>query len=243
MSKLKAPFLSLGARGTISDTLTFQKRGQLTIARKKPIPTDPKSPAQLAQRQRYKDAVTAWHALTPEEKEAWRGVCPGLTAYQCFMRSELKYAPPPVPIDIGALAIDRASSRTSGYTYIAKDNPANASGIITTVKLWSVSTLSGCWVGTVYPTNANTRKCRDAARIDVVLYGSEQTFTGLSIVVEEGDYIATYFFSGFIEADTEGFAGLWRADGNNIHPGDEAVYTPYAEQAISLYGTGETQGS
>ncbi|GAI71681.1 unnamed protein product, partial [marine sediment metagenome] len=37
----------------------------------------------------------AWHALSPEEKEAWRGVCPGLTAYQCFMSSELKPAPPP----------------------------------------------------------------------------------------------------------------------------------------------------
>ncbi len=95
MAKPKSPLLSFGARGTIANSLTFQKRRQLTIAREKPIPTDPKSPAQLTQRQKYKDAVSAWHALTPEEKEAWRGVCPGLTAYQCFMSSELKYAPPP----------------------------------------------------------------------------------------------------------------------------------------------------
>ncbi|MBA7542928.1 hypothetical protein ES705_35253 [subsurface metagenome] len=94
MAKPKSPLLSLGARGTIADGLTFQKRGQLTIARKKPIPTDPKSPAQLAQRQTYRDAVDAWHALSPAEQEAWRGLCPGLTAYQCFMSSELKYAPP-----------------------------------------------------------------------------------------------------------------------------------------------------
>ncbi|MBA7545125.1 hypothetical protein ES705_37488 [subsurface metagenome] len=98
MAKPKSPLLSLGARGTIADTLTFQKRGRGTIAREKPIPKDPKSPAQLAQRQRYKEAVAVWNALTLEEKEAWRGVCPGLTAYQCFMRSELLYlAPPPPP--------------------------------------------------------------------------------------------------------------------------------------------------
>jgi hypothetical protein len=98
MAKPDKPLLSLGARGTIADSLTFQKRGKgkATIARQKPIPKDPKSEAQLAQRQIYRDAVAVWHALTPEEKEAWRGVCPGLTAYQCFMRSELrKVVPPP----------------------------------------------------------------------------------------------------------------------------------------------------
>ena len=97
MAKPKTPLLSLGARGSIGDTLTFQKRGRLTIARQKPIPTDPQTDLQLAQRQVYRDAVDAWRALTPEEKDAWRGVCPGLTAYQCFMRSELKYVEPTPP--------------------------------------------------------------------------------------------------------------------------------------------------
>ncbi|MBA7584127.1 hypothetical protein ES708_26080 [subsurface metagenome] len=97
MAKPKSPLLSLGARGSIGDTLTFQKRGRLTIARTKPIPTDPKSPAQLAWRQIYRDAVASWNSLTPEEKEAWRGVCPGLTDYQCFMRAELKNVEPTPP--------------------------------------------------------------------------------------------------------------------------------------------------
>lgn len=113
MSKLKSPFLSFGARGTIGDSMTFQKRGRGHFARQKPIPADPKSPAQLAQRQRYKDAVAAWHALSPEEKEAWRGVCPGLTAYQCFMNSELKYvepAPPPEEYTEEQTNYDKAAS-------------------------------------------------------------------------------------------------------------------------------------
>ncbi len=97
MAKPQQPLMSLGARGTIAGSLTFQKRGRLTIARQKPTPTDPKSPAQLAQRQIYRDAVATWNALSPEEKEAWRGVCPGLTPYQCFMRSELEYVEPTPP--------------------------------------------------------------------------------------------------------------------------------------------------
>jgi len=97
MAKPKHPLLSLGARGTIADNLTFQKRAKGTIARTKPIPRDPRSPAQLAWRQVYRTAVTIWNALTFEEKVAWRGVCPGLTPFQCFMRSELKWAPPPPP--------------------------------------------------------------------------------------------------------------------------------------------------
>ncbi len=107
--------------------MTFQKRNQGTIARTKPIPTDPKSEAQLAQRKRYIEAVAVWNALTPEEKEAWRGVCPGLTAYQCFMRSQLKYAPPPPPLYIGAGAIDRLAATSEDFTYIDKTGPASAS--------------------------------------------------------------------------------------------------------------------
>ncbi len=97
MAKPKTPLLSMGARGSIGDTLTFQKRGRLTIARQKPIPTDPQTDLQLAQRQVYRDAVADWNALTPEEKEAYRGVCPGLTPYQCYMKSALVYVPPEPP--------------------------------------------------------------------------------------------------------------------------------------------------
>ncbi|MBA7532777.1 hypothetical protein ES705_25007 [subsurface metagenome] len=97
MAKPKSPLLSLGARGSIGDTLTFQKRGRLTIARQKPIPTDPKTDLQLAQRQVYREAVAAWNALTPEEQEAYRGLCPGLTPYQCYMKTALAAAPPGPP--------------------------------------------------------------------------------------------------------------------------------------------------
>lgn len=184
MAKPKSPLLSLGARGTIADSLTFQKRGRGHFARTKPIPKDPKSEAQLAQRQVFIDAIDAWHALTQEEKEAWRGVCPGLTAYQCFMSSELKYAPPTIPIFIGADAIDRPANTLVGYTYIDINNPANASGIIHTVEIWAYSVMENCIVGTFYSINRRGLKCRDSVFIGDMPRWAKQTFSGLSIAVE-----------------------------------------------------------
>lgn len=239
MAKPDKPLLSLGARGTIADSFTFQKRGRATIVRQKPIPEDPKSPAQLAWRQVYRDAVASWNSLTTEEKEAWRGICPRLTPYQCFMRSELVYVPPPIPIDIGADAIDRASYIAVGYTIIDKNNPANASGTLHTVKVYAFISLNGLRVGTFYTTNGNTLKCRDSELIGYVENGEVRTFTGLSIAVEAGDYIGCYYTSGNIERDIEGFVGIWGKYGENIDPGDQATYTFYAGDAMSLYGIGE----
>ncbi|MBA7588473.1 hypothetical protein ES708_30531 [subsurface metagenome] len=239
MAKPEKPLLSLGARGTIADTLTFQKRGQLTIARRKPIPKDPESDAQLAWRQVYRDAVDAWRALNQQEKDAWRGVYPGLTAYQCFMKSELKYAPPPVPIDIGEGAINRAySSGYGGWTIVMAGNPANASGTIKTAEIWSNTDLAGVRIGIFYTTNGNTLKCRSSAIIGAVTGGSKQTFPGLSLSVEVGDFIGIYYDTGNIERDT-GAAGMWRVNAENIDPGDESVYEWLVGQTLSLYGIGE----
>ena len=241
MAKLHKPLLSLGARGTIADTLTFQKRGKTHYGRQKPIPIDPKSEAQLAQRQRYKDAVAVWNALSPAEKEAWRGVCPGLTAYQCFMRSQLKYPPPPLPIDIGADAIDRPSQFASGWTIISMDNPANATGILTSIEIWAVSDITGLIVGTFYTINTNTLKCRDSEPIPgTILLGSKVT-KAVSISVEAGDYIGCYFTDGLIDRSTFGYAGLWGLMAESIDPGDEADFDTWPGDAISLHGIGETQ--
>ncbi|MBA7587895.1 hypothetical protein ES708_29942 [subsurface metagenome] len=238
MTKPRNPLLSLGARGTIADSLTFQKRGRGTIARGKPTPTDPKTLLQLAQRQRYREAVAAWNALTPEGKEAWRGVCPGLTAYQCFMRSELKWPPPPIPIDIGSDPTDRISARAPNFTYIDKANPANATGTLHTIKVYFDTDTTSFRVGTFYLTNANTLKCRDSVLIGAVASHAERTFTGLSISVVEGDYIGCFFTDGYIETDTEGFIGIWYKAGEFIDPGDEATYSFLGGDAISLYGIG-----
>ena len=241
MAKPDKPLLSLGAKGTIADSLTFQKRGKATMVRRKPIPENPRSEAQLAQRQRYKDAIAVWHALSPAEKEAWRGVCPGLTAYQCFMRSQLKYAPPPLPIDIGAEAIDRPSQFAAGWTIISMDNPANATGILTSIQIWAVSDITGLIVGTFYTTNGNTLKCRDSQPIPGTIPLGSKVTKAVSIPVEAADYIGCYFTAGLIQRSTFDYAGLWGLMAESIDPGDEADFNTWAGDAISLYGIGETQ--
>lgn len=239
MAKPKQPLMSFGARGTIAKSLTFQKRGTLTIAREKPIPIDPKSPAQLAQRQKYKDAVAAWHALSPAEQEAWRGVCPGLTAYQCFMRSALRYVEPPIPIEIGAEAIDRDGNLSGGNTLISLDLPANASGAITSVEIWAILALLDVKVGIFYKTNGNTLKCRSAVTIGGVSPGY-QTIP-VSLAVEAGDYIGMYFSGPLnaLERDSEGFGGIWYKSGDYVIVDSVEDYTLLADDAISLHGTGE----
>jgi len=238
LSKLKLPLFSLEAHGSIGNALTIQGHNRGSFARKKPIPTDPKTDLQLAWRQVYRDAVASWNSLTAEEKEAWRNVCPGLTAYQCFMRSELKYPPPPVDIDVGADPIERAISLEAGYTIIAKDNPANASGTLHTVKIWAVIDLSGLIIGTFYPINGNTLKCRDSVFIGDVKSGAERTFTEFAIPIEAGDYIGCFYSNGNISFDFTGFAGLWSILGEHIGRGDEATYDFFNGYAVSLYGIG-----
>ncbi|GAH49514.1 unnamed protein product, partial [marine sediment metagenome] len=142
-------------------------------------------------------------------------------------------------IDIGADAINRTSTFPKLYTIVDTNNPANASGIIISVEIWAQGNLEGCRVGTFYTTNGNTLKCRDSVVIGNVTGGSKQTFNGLSLVVEAGDYIGIYYASGTIERSTSGYDGLWRISGEYIDPNDEATYGFSAGDAISLYGIGE----
>jgi len=146
---------------------------------------------------------------------------------------------PPPDIDVGADPIDRAAGASPGYTRVDKNNPANASGTLHSVKVWAAGNISGLIVGTFYITNGDILKCRDSVLIGDVEFGAERTFTELSITVVEGDYIGCYFTDGSMERDTTGFAGVWTISGEYIDPGDEVTYSLYAGDAMSLYGYGD----
>jgi hypothetical protein len=142
-------------------------------------------------------------------------------------------------IDIGPAAIDRGNVGTYGYTYILIDNPANAAGKITSIELWAYENLTGCKVGIFYQTNGGTFKCRSAATIGNVTAGSKQTFSGLSLSVEIGDYIGWYSESGYLEADYSGFAGIYYVGNDHCIVDDEASYGFWDASAMSCHGTGE----
>lgn len=92
MAKPKSPLLSLGAKGTIGDALTFQKRGRDTIARTKPIPRDPYSLNQAYQRWDYRDYAHMWTLLSNSEKQVYRTKASRyhITGFSQFMRESLK---------------------------------------------------------------------------------------------------------------------------------------------------------
>lgn len=62
-------------RGTVGKAtgqgVTFQVRNGQQISYPYTVPTDPQTPAQLAQRQKLTVAMIAWQALTPKEQADW----------------------------------------------------------------------------------------------------------------------------------------------------------------------------
>jgi len=60
MSKIKTPLLSMGARGSLSDSLTFTQRRKVDIAEKKPTTPNMRTLAQMYQRWLYRDYCYQW---------------------------------------------------------------------------------------------------------------------------------------------------------------------------------------
>lgn len=56
------------------------------------IPTDPQTPAQLARRAVFADAVAGWQSLTPAQRDIWRiaGAGRNLPAYQTYVSAYLR---------------------------------------------------------------------------------------------------------------------------------------------------------
>jgi len=139
-------------------------------------------------------------------------------------------------IDIGSPAILRLSALSESYTRIEKDNPANATGKITSIEIWANTNLSTCIVATFYCVSGNNFSTRDYKYIGDVTAGSKQTFD-VNLDVQVGDYIGIYWGHGNIAADIAGYAGVWYKSGNNI-PCTNETFTLHDGYTLSLYGTG-----
>lgn len=140
-------------------------------------------------------------------------------------------------VDIGAEAIDRETAWSPERTLINKASPASNSGTITSIDIWAKSNITGLRVGTFYPTNGDTLKCRASQAIEGTITAGDLVNKVVSIAVVAGDYIGCYYDAGTIEADTSGFEGLWYIVGEAIDPNDEATYsTAYPTGAVSLGG-------
>jgi len=148
-------------------------------------------------------------------------------------------------IDVGAPATDRASDLGTGYTWVLKDNPANASGIINTVEIWAETEMTGCKVATFYRPDPggfpDNLTARDVVTLGNVTAGSKQTFSSLSLDVEADDYIGLVFSTGAIERDSAGGLGVWHLAGDQTACENEE-FDPRSGRIASLYGTGVEPG-
>lgn len=95
MTKTKTPFLSLGAKGSVGNTITAQKHGSATSVRSKPRPTDPYSLPQAYQRWLYEDYAYLWTQQSDATRALYRsaGVRFHLTAFQYWMKYQLTHLP------------------------------------------------------------------------------------------------------------------------------------------------------
>lgn len=88
MTKLKTPLLSLRARGSIGDSITFQGKDQDTIVRKKPIPAYRYTLPQAYQRWLYQDYAYLWTLQSEATKREYAagGTRHHLTGFQNWMK-------------------------------------------------------------------------------------------------------------------------------------------------------------
>lgn len=88
MSKVKQPLLGLGAKGSLAGSISFATRRGVNILENKPIPTDPKTLAQIYQRWDYQDGILRWHALTNAQKRTWHSNATRfhMTGFAYYMR-------------------------------------------------------------------------------------------------------------------------------------------------------------
>ncbi len=145
------------------------------------------------------------------------------------------------PIDVGSAAEDRAIASGALVTQISLSNPANLSGLITSVDVWAATNITGLRVGTFYLVSGTTYRCRASAAIGNVTAGSKQTFP-VSLPIQKGDFIGWYFATGTLDAAASGGSGGMWVDGEYIDPGDSASYTAVANAIYSLYGEGIVKG-
>jgi len=145
MAKLRAPLLAIKAVGTLGNRITFTTLKHQQIAKHKPIPTDPRTAPQIAQRDKVADCATQWQALSPSEKQAYIDQAKGArqTAFSLFLVACLQ-APPATATLHGTLPgvstpgsnvivrLFTPSTTTEVYKAIA---PTDASGVfdITTI--------------------------------------------------------------------------------------------------------------
>jgi len=97
MAKTEGQLFSLSASGTLGKVLTYQGRKGFRHTHKKALPTNPNTPAQIADRLIFAEAVASWQSLTQEQKNVYNaqsdnyGNIPGFNIYIKLYKTTWRY--------------------------------------------------------------------------------------------------------------------------------------------------------
>jgi len=141
-----------------------------------------------------------------------------------------------IEIDVGNSAINRSGERASGITWVDKNNPANDTGIITSVEIYAETAMTLCEVA-IFTASGNVLTTRSNVAIGNVALGYNQFDVELDVTA--GDYIGFYFSTGEGSRAYTG-DGNWWYGGDNI-PCTSVFFNSEGNTTISLYGTGTTE--
>lgn len=142
-------------------------------------------------------------------------------------------------IDVGDLSLAHTYNLAKNTTWFDKANPANASGVIDTVKIWADSKWdSSVTVGTVYGAGTSYQ-CRDAVNIGIVADLAEATITGLSLEIAEDDYLAAYGYELSYQKGGSVTGNLYYGYAGNALSGGSFTYSEATGRTIAVCGVGE----
>ena len=146
-------------------------------------------------------------------------------------------------ISIGPNSIDRYTVRSGGTTDINYTNPANLSGTIKLVTVYSAEAIEGLKAGIFYLISGATFRCRSAVLLGNVPANTQKVFT-TELPVQQGDYLGYYFSgTGRIELDNLVGVGLYQIAGDYVTKDSQGNYSFVDKYTTSCHGAGDSVGS
>ena len=143
-------------------------------------------------------------------------------------------------IDIGSTPVT-GNAWNSPYSSVSKANPANASGVLTTIEIYVFGSVTNRKVGTFQDNGSNSLTNRDYETLASINSGSKQTFTGKNMDVSTGDYLGIYD-AGNLFYNLTGSDYYWYKETSNyVDLGTHTfTYDSVYHLQQSLYATGIT---
>lgn len=146
-------------------------------------------------------------------------------------------------IDMGSPKTELESHHSFGWTYIAKENPANGTGKIASINLRAgPSGMTGVIIVIFTEVSTNVFTARDRVYLADIPYGSNVIRTidinhnPISLNVVVGDYIGMYWAGGNNEFEEMG-VGTWHSGGDHTScVGHGFVFL--VNRTVRLYGIG-----